>query len=226
MRDVVLTLDHSFLAVHSPPGTGKTWNGARVIADLVQNHGWRVGVVAQSHSTVETMLSAVAAAGLDPARVGKKSRAGAQAEGTTWTRLTDSTLGEFTDGPGFDGGGTAWLFSNAGRIPRGSLDLLVIDEAGQYSLTATISASVSATRLLLLGDPQQLPQVSQGMHPTVCAPVSELSYEARLHAVPSDRVLAGIAPGLHPVPVVSHDNSTRSPEESECRAHDRTRGDR
>ena len=180
----------------------------------MQNHGWRVGVVAQSHSTVETMLSAVAAAGLDPARVGKKSRTGAQAEGTTWTRLTDSTLGEFTDGPGFDGGGTAWLFSNAGRIPRGSLDLLVIDEAGQYSLSATIAASVSATRLLLLGDPQQLPQVSQGMHPAGCAPVSELSYQARPHAVPSDRVLAGIAPGLHPMPVVSHDNSTRTPEEA------------
>ena len=248
IRDAVLALDHSFLAVQGPPGTGKTWNGARVIADLVQNHGWRVGVVAQSHATVENMLAAVVAAGLDPARVGKKPRAGAESEGTTWTRLTDATLGEFTDLPGFVVGGTAWLFSNAARIPRGSLDLLVIDEAGQYSLAATIAASVSATRLLLLGDPQQLPQVSQGMHPepvdvsalgwlsdghdvlppefgffldmshrmhpAVCTPVSELSYEGRLHAVPSDRVLAGIAPGLHPVPVVAHDNSTRSPEEA------------
>ncbi len=248
IRDAVLALDHSFLAVQGPPGTGKTWNGARVIADLVQNHGWRVGVVAQSHATVENMLAAVVAAGLDPARVGKKPRAGAESEGTTWTRLTDSTLGEFTELPGFVVGGTAWSFSNAARIPRGSLDLLVIDEAGQYSLAATIAASVSATRLLLLGDPQQLPQVSQGMHPepvdvsalgwlsdghdvlppefgffldkshrmhpAVCTPVSELSYEGRLHAVPSDRVLAGIAPGLHPVPVVAHDNSTRSLEEA------------
>ena len=50
-------------------------------------------------------------------------------------------------------------------MPRGSLDLLVIDEAGQFSLAPTIAASVSAQRLLLLGDPQQLPQVSQGSHP-------------------------------------------------------------
>ena len=250
IRDAVLALDHSFLAVQGPPGTGKTWNGARVIADLVQNHGWRVGVVAQSHATVENMLAAVVAAGLDPARVGKKPRAGSESESTTWTRLTDSTLHAFTDVPGFVVGGTAWLFSNAARIPRGSLDLLVIDEAGQYSLAATIAASVSASRLLLLGDPQQLPQVSQGthpepvdvsalgwlsdghnvlppefgffldvshrMHPAVCAPVSELSYEGRLHSVPSDRVLAGIAPGLHPVPVVAYDNSTRSPEEADA----------
>ena len=62
-------------------------------------------------------------------------------------------------------GGTAWDLSHPGRVPRGSLDLLVIDEAGQFSLASTIAVSVAADRLLLLGDPQQLPQVSQGTHP-------------------------------------------------------------
>ncbi len=62
-------------------------------------------------------------------------------------------------------GGTAWDFANPQRVGRRSLDLLVIDEAGQFSLAATIAASVSAKNLLLLGDPQQLPQVSQGTHP-------------------------------------------------------------
>ncbi len=52
-----------------------------------------------------------------------------------------------------------------GRVPRGSLDLLVIDEAGQYSLANTIAVASAAKSLLLLGDPQQLPQVSQGTHP-------------------------------------------------------------
>jgi predicted RecB family nuclease len=165
MRDAILALDRSYLAVQGPPGTGKTWNGARVIADLVQNHGWKVGVVAQSHATVEHMLSAVVAAGLDPRRVGKKPRAGDESVPTPWTRLTDAGLAELVTTDSFVVGGTAWLFSNAGRIARESLDLLVIDEAGQYSLASTIAASVAATRLLLLGDPQQLPQVSQGTHP-------------------------------------------------------------
>ncbi len=62
-------------------------------------------------------------------------------------------------------GGTAWTFANEGTIPRRSLDLLVVDEAGQFSLAPTIASSIAATRLLLLGDPQQLPQVSQGSHP-------------------------------------------------------------
>ena len=62
-------------------------------------------------------------------------------------------------------GGTAWDFVNTKRIDRDSLDLLVIDEAGQFSLAHTLAVSVAAQRLLLLGDPQQLPQVSQGIHP-------------------------------------------------------------
>jgi uncharacterized protein len=43
--------------------------------------------------------------------------------------------------------------------------LIVLDEAGQFSLANTIAVSVAARNLLLLGDPQQLPQVTQGTHP-------------------------------------------------------------
>jgi superfamily I DNA and/or RNA helicase len=49
-------------------------------------------------------------------------------------------------------------------LTAGELDLLVVDEAGQFSLASTMAASVAARRLLLLGDPQQLPQVSQATH--------------------------------------------------------------
>ena len=63
----------------------------------------------------------------------------------------------------------------------GSLDLLVIDEAGQFSLANTLAVSRAADRLLLLGDPQQLPQVTQGAHPE---PVDEsaLGWLAAGHA--------------------------------------------
>lgn len=162
----LLNLDGSYLAVQGPPGTGKTYVGSRVVADLVVNHGWRVGVVAQSHATVENMLRAVLKAGLDPERVGKKARKGEEKVPAPWTVLDTTSFARFTaTNGGFVVGGTAWDFSNAGRIPRRSLDLLVIDEAGQYSLASTIAAAVSSKRMLLLGDPQQLPQVSQGTHP-------------------------------------------------------------
>ncbi|WP_454296466.1 TM0106 family RecB-like putative nuclease [Salana multivorans] len=156
----------SFLAVQGPPGAGKTYTGSRVVKELVERHGWRIGVVAQSHAVVENMLRAVVSAGLDPALVGKtdpKDRT--RTEPPAWTSVPG--LGPFLAkhaGTGCVVGGTQWDFVNTGRVQRGELDLLVIDEAGQFSLASTIAVSVAAKRLLLLGDPQQLPQVSQGTH--------------------------------------------------------------
>ncbi|WP_241992546.1 TM0106 family RecB-like putative nuclease [Cryobacterium lactosi] len=166
IRDSLLGIDRSYLAVQGPPGTGKTYTGSRVIAELVRDHGWKIGVVAQSHATVENMLSAVLKAGLGSERVGKKAKAGEEPRENGWTALAPNRFAEFTgQAGGFVLGGTAWDFSNAARIEPGSLDLLVIDEAGQFSLASTIASAVAARRLLLLGDPQQLPQVSQGSHP-------------------------------------------------------------
>ncbi|WP_033196873.1 TM0106 family RecB-like putative nuclease [Agromyces italicus] len=165
----VRRLDRSYLAVQGPPGTGKTYLAAHVIAALVRDHGWRIGVVAQSHSVVENVLDAVVnAAGLDRELVAKHLKDAGQAGAHGFTALsTKDGVAAFTgDRPGgYVIGGTAWDFCNVRRVPRGSLDLLVIDEAGQFSLASTIAVSVSAERLLLLGDPQQLPQVSQALHP-------------------------------------------------------------
>ncbi|MBO1900876.1 TM0106 family RecB-like putative nuclease [Leucobacter weissii] len=171
--DSLRRLDRSALAVQGPPGTGKTYLAARVIRTLVERDGWRIGVVAQSHRVVENVLEGAVRAGLDPSLVGKVPQGGRIEEGglrPAYTVLPRNGHDAFlraaaAAGRGAVVGGTAWDFSNASRVARRSLDLLVIDEAGQFSLAPTIAASVSAERLLLLGDPQQLPQVSQGVHP-------------------------------------------------------------
>ena len=124
-------------------------------------------MVAQSHAVVEHMLGRIVAAGLDPGLVGKAPK-DASAEGIPFTAIAKNGMTGFTAEhaeSGFVVGGTAWDFAHEDRVPRGSLDLLVIDEAGQFSLASTVAVSVAAKRLLLLGDPQQLPQVSQGTHP-------------------------------------------------------------
>ena len=159
-------LDGSYLAVQGPPGTGKTYTGARVIRSLV-DEGWRIGVVAQSHAVVENMLRAVADAGVPAERMGKKPN-GDAAAGVPWQVLgSDARYRRFFEAQdaGFVLGGTAWDFTNANRLPGRPLDLLVVDEAGQFALATTVAVSRAATNLLLLGDPQQLPQVSQGRHP-------------------------------------------------------------
>ncbi|MCH9815498.1 MAG: TM0106 family RecB-like putative nuclease [Actinomycetia bacterium] len=161
ITEAVLALNNSTLAVQGPPGTGKTYVGARVIAHLLQE-GWKIGVVSQGHSVVNHLLDAVMALGVSPEQVGKKGKTDAN----QWTDLKPTGYSSFLAQEGGRLlGGTAWDFTHEGRVQRQELDLLVIDEAGQFSLAMTLAVSVSARRLLLLGDPQQLPQVSQGQHP-------------------------------------------------------------
>ena len=158
----LLDLDSSYVAVHGPPGTGKTYTAAHVITRLVAEYGWRIGVVAQSHAVVENLLQGTINAGIDPARVAKKG----DRHDVGWQQIAENEYHGFIAGTtGCVIGGTAWDFANPGRVPPGSLDLLVIDEAGQFCLANTIAVAASAANLLLLGDPQQLPQVSQGTHP-------------------------------------------------------------
>lgn len=162
----ILDLDRSYLAVQGPPGTGKTFTGSRVIARLVNDHGFKVGVVAQSHAIIDTLLERVVADGVAPAQVAKSPKEGAP--DPSYTPIPKTGMASFLAEHAEEGvvvGGTAWDFSNIQRVERGGLDLLVIDEAGQFSLASTIAVAAGARRLLLLGDPQQLPQVSQGAHP-------------------------------------------------------------
>jgi predicted RecB family nuclease len=167
--ETLTRLDDSYLAVQGPPGSGKTYVGAKVIAHLVTELGWRVGVVAQSHEVIENLMRRVLSEGVPAERMGKKPSTGGYAEPPGWTVLDrNEDIPPFIAAhhdAGFVLGGTAWDFANAGKVPRDGLDLLVIDEAGQYSLANTIAVSVAAKRLLLLGDPQQLPQVTTGTHP-------------------------------------------------------------
>ncbi|MEI9416350.1 AAA domain-containing protein [Mesorhizobium sp. Cs1321R2N1] len=58
---------------------------------------------------------------------------------------------------------TGFLWSAADALDV--LDVLVVDEAAQMSLANVLAVSHTARRLILLGDPQQLDQPTQGTHP-------------------------------------------------------------
>ncbi|MDH6244540.1 TM0106 family RecB-like putative nuclease [Mycobacterium sp. OTB74] len=208
-------LDSSYLAVHGPPGTGKTHTASKAIVDLANRYHWRIGVVAQAHAVVENVLTSVVKAGVDGQLVGKKGAP----DDALFTRVPENHYASFIEGGrGCVIGGTAWDFANDGRVPPGSLDLLVIEEAGQFSLANTIAVAPAARNLLLLGDPQQLPQVSQGTHPE---PVNDsaLSWlvEGR-HTLPTERgYFLDLSYRMHPavcapVSALSYDNRLQSAE--------------
>jgi len=163
--DVVAALEavgNDVLALQGPPGTGKTYVGSRVIARLAAR-GWRIGVVAQSHQVVENLLERVVA--VDPSlAVAKPKQDGDERDTTGWERPAKPDAWLASQGGGCVLGGTSWTFAQAG-VRSQHLDLLVVDEAGQFALVDALVAGSAADRVLLLGDPQQLPQVCQGTHP-------------------------------------------------------------
>jgi uncharacterized protein len=167
-RALTVGLDSSYLFIQGPPGTGKTWTGARLITELIRR-GRRVGVTATSHKAIHNLLDEVVkAAKAEGLRFrGLKKVAANNAE----THFHGDFIENAEESSDFaDAGrdvllfaGTAWLFAH--EALDGKVDTLVIDEAGQVSLADALAMGTAARNIVLLGDPLQLAQVSQGTHP-------------------------------------------------------------
>ena len=167
VRRIAPLLRRSVLPVQGPPGSGKTYAGARLILDILAS-GRRVGVTANSHKVISNLLGAVCEAageeGVDVRGI-QKANAG---DGCAHPRIEPAAANSDVHaalawGDAKLAGGTAWLWARPEM--EAAVDVLVIDEAGQVSLANTLAVSQAAGSLVLLGDPQQLDQPIQGLHP-------------------------------------------------------------
>lgn len=189
---VGLALDGEVLAVQGPPGTGKTYAAAHLIRALL-DCGKRVGVTALSHSVIRHVLDEVGR----PSVQKISGELAADPHGFV-TQVTTNDMVTAALGNGANlVGGTAWLWARPEM--RASVDVLVIDEAGQFSLANAVATAPAATSLVLLGDPQQLTQPTQATHP-YGAGISALEHLIGPHdTVPADRgIFLGTTWRMHP----------------------------
>ncbi|HVR72352.1 MAG TPA: TM0106 family RecB-like putative nuclease [Vicinamibacteria bacterium] len=163
---VAMALGASTLPIQGPPGSGKTHTGAHMVLALVAD-GRKVGVTANSHKVIGLLLDEVAKLAPKGAvvRIGQR----ADNEGH-WTcpsargfKSNPDLLAALRGGELDVVGGTAWVWSREDFA--GTLDVLVVDEAGQIALANAVAVSPAARSLILLGDPQQLDQPLTGTHP-------------------------------------------------------------
>ena len=168
-------LQGGVLPIQGPPGTGKTHIGARMICALVKS-GAKVGITATSHKVIRNLLNAV----LEAAReAGQLMRCAQKVDGDE-EDLPQLTFVESNDEL-FDAlrgnydvaAGTAWLWARPEA--QDAVDVLFVDEAAQMSLANVLGVSHAAKNLVLLGDPRQLDQPTQGSHPEGTS-VSALDY--------------------------------------------------
>jgi uncharacterized protein len=161
-------LDRSYLPIQGPPGTGKTYTGAHLIIALTRA-GHRVGITATSHKVITNLLDETCELAEKQGFELRALQKAGKDEATSDHEFVKvvSSNSDFQDAWTAEtchiAAGTAWLFAREDMFEK--LHTLVIDEAGQFSLADSLAVSGSASNLVLLGDPQQLAQPSQGVHP-------------------------------------------------------------
>lgn len=158
-------LDHSYVAVQGPPGTGKTYRAAQLARTLIKA-GLRVGITAMTHLAIDNVLEEIFAVSteeeLDRLRAVRRAPDNAHGDLIGVTSTTNNKVcarSEFNVVTG-----TTWLFASQ-DMRDAPVDVLLIDEAGQLALADALAACRSARSTILFGDPLQLPQVAQAVHP-------------------------------------------------------------
>jgi len=182
-----------YLLIQGPPGTGKTFLIARIAQALVAR-GERVLVAAWTNQAVDTILHTLVAQGFDDfARLGSarsmdqaflpyavapepgpapvETSAGAIAQRLRCTPVLAGTVSSFADSR-----------LSAALVQR---DVVILDEAAQLSIAASVGVLRLATRFILVGDDQQLPAVVQSEEATreglSLSPFAALRPEAQAH---------------------------------------------
>jgi uncharacterized protein len=162
---LALRLDATTLAIQGPPGSGKTYTGARMVLALLRA-GKRVGITANSHKVIGNLLRAVIAAG-EPGdvRAIQHGPTDQVVDDPAVTQAKDASdvRARLDDGRANLAAGTSWLWVSSKVL--GSVDVLFVDEAGQISLANVVAMARATDSLVLLGDPQQLDQPLRGSHP-------------------------------------------------------------
>lgn len=156
------------LPVQGPPGTGKSFTGARMICQLVAL-GKRVGITANSHKVIRGLMDKVIEAapgmGVDISCIQKPERGHTEdpTDHLSFAKSNDDVLNALASGTAQVAGATHFFWAIEDAFE--SVDVLFVDEAGQMSLANALAVSQAAPTVVLLGDPQQLDQPTQGTHP-------------------------------------------------------------
>ena len=199
-RRVAPLLLDTVLPIQGPPGSGKTYTGARMIVDLLRA-GQTVAVAAYTHKAITNLLNAVCERAAAESVMFKGVQRGSPDDCCDSPLISIAKGNEDVVKALGDGAtlvaGTQFLFARPEMAEQ--FDVLFVDEAGQLSLANVVAIAGCARSVVLLGDPNQLAQPSQGTHPPGVG-VSALEHLLGAHqTIPPDRgIFLSVTRRLHP----------------------------
>ncbi len=153
------------LPIQGPPGAGKTFTGARMICEMVRL-GKTVGITANSHKVIRNLIDKTIEAadehGVELHCCHKAAEIEEPQRRLSFAKRSEDLIASLGKNVSI-GGGTAWLWARPDAFE--TIDVLFVDEAAQMSLANVLAVSQAAKTVVLIGDPQQLDQPTQGSHP-------------------------------------------------------------
>lgn len=159
-----LNLNRSILPIQGPPGSGKSYTAGNMIIGLIQE-GKKIGITALSHKVITNLLEKVQEAadqaGMTINMIQKVSQGADEDHPWPITTADNKILSQIKTLHVI--AGTTFMWSSNDFME--TVDYLFVDEAGQLALIDTLAIGHAAHNLVLLGDPQQLQQPQQGVHP-------------------------------------------------------------
>ena len=167
-KEMSLELDNSYLAIQGPPGTGKSYSASRVALSLIKK-GFRVGVTGLSHKVISNLMNKIQEASVQEnisVDLFQKTKKDEETNENINYIDNKGIHGVLSSTEAFVFGGTDFMW--AGEALRNSVDYLLVDEAGQFSLVGIMSIAHATKNIILLGDGAQLKQPIQGSHPDGC----------------------------------------------------------
>ncbi len=192
-KRIALDLDGDVLAIQGPPGAGKTFTGGEIIHALVAA-GKTVGITAVGHKVIHNLLEQADASaqesGISGMQLFHRHSTNGKYEGDASINNIkdyDKVLDGLRDGSIDVVGGTQWMWSR--QDFEQAVDVLIVDEAGQMSLSNVLAAAPAAKNLILLGDPQQLEQPIQSSHPEGSDVAALKHWLGEHETMPADRGL-------------------------------------
>ena len=168
--NIINNLEKSYLYLQGPPGSGKTYQAANAIIELLKNNK-KVAVTANSHKVIHNLLGRIEKLASNQNFIFKGLKMGNIENEDTYFNgeliKTDKNekhfINELRENKTLLYAGTKYHLSQF--YYRNKLDYLFVDEASQISVADLVALGGIAKNIILVGDQMQLGQPVQGSHP-------------------------------------------------------------